>query len=74
MVKDETDSNRLHTQFPSEQEHVIVPLSNFEIIGMRKDPKYPCLNVLEISLNINLNAQKLEGVKELVALSSLELE
>jgi len=45
-----------------EDEHVLLPLSNFEITGLRRDEEYPCLNVLEISLNINLNAQKLEGM------------
>ena len=41
-------------------QHVILPLSNFEIIGMRRDSVGGAvINVLEISLNINLNAQKL---------------
>ena len=45
-------------------EHVLLPLSNFEVIGMRRDERHPCLNVLEISLNINMNAQKLEDMEE----------
>ena len=43
---------------------MLLPLSNFEVIGMRRDQDHPCLNVLEISLNINMNAQKLEELEE----------
>ena len=40
---------------------VLLPLSNFEITGMRREGN---INVLEIQLNINLNAQKLEDLDD----------
>ena len=40
---------------------MLLPLSNFEITGMRREDH---VNVLEIQLNINLNAQKLEDLEE----------
>ena len=53
------------SQFPEENEHVILPLSNFEITGMRRDALGAAvINVLEISLNINLNAQKLDDLQK----------
>ena len=44
---------------------VLLPLSNFEITGTRRDqlPTGGFINVLEITLNINLNAQNLEELE-----------
>ena len=49
------------SQFPKESEHCLVPLSNFEVVGMRRNLQhegrtYMC-NVLETKLNLNQNAQ-----------------
>jgi len=49
------------SQFAHEDEHTLLPLSNFEIIGMRRED---CCNVLEADLNLNLHAQTLEQMRE----------
>ena len=60
------------TLVAAEDEHVLLPLSNFEIMGMRReifhtaegeDAKMYSLNVLEIKLNLNLNALTLEQLE-----------
>ena len=61
------------SQFPAEDEHVLLPLCNFEVVGMRREifhaadgeekKKYD-INVLEIKLNLNLNARTLEELRE----------
>jgi len=61
----------MHSRTQAEDEHVLLPLSNFEIVGMRREifhaadgqnAKMYNLNVLEIKLNLNLNALTLEQV------------
>jgi len=52
-----------------ENEHVLLPLSNFSIVGMRRetDPSFPNsgeVNVLEIKLNGNLKAQSLAEMEK----------
>ena len=48
------------SQFPSENENVLLPLSNFEITKVRRENN---LNILRISLNSNLRAQTLEQLR-----------
>ena len=61
------------SQFPAEDEHTLLPLCNFEIVGMRREifcaadgkhGKQYSLNILEIKLNLNLNALTLEQLRE----------
>ena len=49
------------SQFPAENEHVILPLSNFEITGMRREGH---LNIYSTKLNLNLKAQTLEDLRD----------
>jgi hypothetical protein len=49
------------SQFPDDDEHVLGPLSHFEVVGLRREWVH-CqdtynLNVLEVKLNRNLRAQ-----------------
>ena len=49
------------SQFAAENEHTLLPLSNFEITGIRRENH---CNVLEADLNLNLHAQTLEQLRE----------
>ena len=67
------------SQFPHEDEHVIVPLCNYEIVGVRREliadeesdehgaqirpARAFTVNVLEVKLNMNLNAPTLEQLR-----------
>jgi Ca2+-binding EF-hand superfamily protein len=55
----------IHISFVLSMCSVLLPLSNFEITGTRRDqlPTGGFINVLEITLNINLNAQNLEELE-----------
>ena len=71
-----SQGTRLLDHAQAEDEHVLLPLCNFEIVGMRREimsatssvseeaEKIYCLNVLEIKLNLNLNALTLEQLRE----------
>lgn len=48
------------SQFAAEKEHTLLPLSNFEVTGMRREGH---LNILELKLNLNLHAQTLEQLR-----------
>ena len=54
------------SQFPNEAEHCLLPLSNFEVVGLRREKTESNFehNVLETKLNVNLNAQTLEQLRE----------
>ena len=56
------------SQFPAENEHVLLPLSNFSVVGMRRevdgDKSRGEVNVLEIQLNANINAQSLDDMEK----------
>jgi hypothetical protein len=41
------------SQFPSEKEMLILPLSNFEVVDMRREKD---ANVYELNLNLNYNS------------------
>ena len=49
------------SQFPDDNEHVLGPLSHFEVVGMKRElvcsPDKYTLNVIEVKLNRNLKAQ-----------------
>ena len=49
------------SQFPDDDEHVLGPLSHFEVVGMQRElmcsPDTYTLNVIEVKLNRNLQAK-----------------
>jgi len=61
------------SQFPAEDENVLLPLSNFSIVGMRREVSSKFINAsssgdqlinfITIKLNINLNAVTLEQLR-----------
>lgn len=61
------------SQFPAEDENVLLPLSNFSIVGMRREASSKFItaansgdqpiNFLTIKLNLNLNAVTLEQLR-----------
>jgi len=63
------------SQFPKEVEHCLLPLSNFEVQGMRREKAASGgeYNVLEIKLNVNLNAQTLEQLRESRKTTAVEI-
>ncbi len=48
-------------QFPADNEHVLLPMSNFEIKGMRHEKH---LNILQLHLNTSLKAMTMEQLRE----------
>ena len=48
------------SQFAAENEHTLLPLSNFEVIGLRRDQN---CNVLEVDLNVNVHSSTLEDLR-----------
>jgi len=49
------------SQFPADNEHVLLPMSNFEIKGMRREKH---LNILQLHLNTSLKAMTMEQLRE----------
>jgi len=49
------------SQFPDENEHVLLPLSHFEVTGMRREKH---LNIIETNLSVNPNSTTMEQLRE----------
>lgn len=50
------------SQFPTEHEHTLLPLSNFEVTDMHRERH---VNVVEMKLNSNLSAMTIDELKQL---------